>query len=370
MKQLRKRPRLDNLRTEKRQRKGSVGRWIYLALLLVLGAWLFDLVAGDLLFFRAEGFVTQTRHEVSAPFTARVAELHVSEGETVEAGSSLAKLESAEFIRDISEQATRIADLELRVTELKTRAKVLEGLLPFASNRSEKARSAMHRLESREGAKLSTSQRVSQAAKEEFESMQELTRISAEYETVTGQLDQLDQALIRAKEAFAAMNTIYANGSVTAPTPGIVSTVPVARGSVVRAGEPLLEVLTGKSYVLAYTNPGTLYGVQPGDPVRVDYGLRTLGGRIDEILPITAALPKEFQRAFRPKERAQLIRIALDEGASAPPLLTKVEIRAASPLTSRLVGLLGPITQPPHGGGSEERLASRDGGALAGKSSL
>ena len=358
MKQLKRRPRLDNLKTEKRRRKGAWGRWVYLILLIGLGVWLLDLLAGDVLFFRAEGFVMQTRHEVSSPFTARVSDLYVAEGQRVEAGSPLVRLDSAQFIRDIAEQATRIAELEIRVTELKARSKVLEGLRPFAYNRSDKARSAMRQLETKEGEKLSTSQRVSQAAKEEFESMEELTRISAEYETVTAQLDQLDQALARAKSAFAAMDTLYADGSVQAFAPGIVSNIPVARGSVVKAGEPLLEILSGPSYILAYTNPGTLYNLEPGDPVTVKYGLRTLSGRIDEILPITAALPAEFQKAFRPKERAQVIRIAIDEAAKAPALLTKVEVHAASSFKSRLAALVDRVVTAFKGQPADAKIAA------------
>ena len=43
---------------------------------------------------------------------------------------------------------------------------------------------------------------------------------------------------------------------------------------------------------------------------------------------MAAALPREFQKAFRPLERAQLARIALDPDAEPPPLFSKVRVNS------------------------------------------
>lgn len=334
--QLRKRPRLDNLKTEKRRRKGSIGRWVYIALLLGLGVWLANLAIGDVLFFRADGFVMRSKREAAAPFVARVVELYVDTGQQIEKGQPLARLDSPEITRHIAQLSIQVADLEIRMGDLRTRAKVLERLLPFARKRSQMASEAMARIDTAEGKQLATSQRVTAAAKEEFESMEELQRLSAEYDMINAQLTELDAALTNARATYAKLVETYADGLVVAAESGTVAAVPAAVGSVVREGEPLIELLSGPSYILAYARPGGLYEVRSGDPVVARYGLRELPGAIAEILPIATMLPDEFQRAFRPKERAQVIKIHIPEGVQVPPLLTKVVVRGDTPLSASL----------------------------------
>jgi len=45
-------------------------------------------------------------------------------------------------------------------------------------------------------------------------------------------------------------------------------------------------------------------------------------------LTIAAALPREFQRAFTPVERQQVIRIDFAQGGTQMPLFTKVKLRS------------------------------------------
>ena len=334
---LKKRPRLDTLRTEKRQRKAGRGRWVYLALLAGLVLWLADLTIGRLVFFHAEGFVMRTRQEAAAPFTAKVASLHVSEGQAVDAGALLARLESPELARDLARLAIRIAELEAELTQVETRAVVLEEVLPFARKRADRAGAAIAELETDAGRKLVTSERLSSAAREEFQSQEELSRLGAEHASLKARLAQLGQALDQARGAYEAMRDQYADGRVEAPIAGTVATIPVSAGSVVRAGEPIVRILSGPSHVIAYTRPGAVFQVRAGQPVILRYGARTLDGVVEEMLPISAELPAEFQRAFRPRERAQMLRIGLPGEVPAPPLLTKVEVSSTAAPGAALV---------------------------------
>jgi hypothetical protein len=101
-----------------------------------------------------------------------------------------------------------------------------------------------------------------------------------------------------------------------------------------------VEIMTGPRFILAYANPGGLYHIATGDGVIATYGLRTLEGKIDTILPISANLPQEFQKAFRPKDRAQVIRISIRDETRAPPLLAKVEVSSDTSLAANLLGML------------------------------
>ena len=73
-----------------------------------------------------------------------------------------------------------------------------------------------------------------------------------------------------------------------------------------------------------------------GDEVRIKSGLQTTRGTITRVEPFAAALPREFQRAFTPVERQQVIRIEFAAGESPPPLFTKVLVRPAAILPAWL----------------------------------
>ena len=86
--------------------------------------------------------------------------------------------------------------------------------------------------------------------------------------------------------------------------------------------------------MLAYIPTGALYSVQPGEHVLVDTGWRTSEGVIVRVEPFAAALPREFQRAFTPVERQQVIRVEFLSGENLPPLFTKVTLHSPNVLSS------------------------------------
>jgi hypothetical protein len=55
----------------------------------------------------------------------------------------------------------------------------------------------------------------------------------------------------------------------------------------------------------------------------------TSEGRIVNVQPFAAALPREFQRAFSPVDRRQVIRVEFLPDEVPPPLFSKVKLRSA-----------------------------------------
>jgi len=82
-------------------------------------------------------------------------------------------------------------------------------------------------------------------------------------------------------------------------------------------------------FIQAFLPTGGLFTVSVGDRIVASTGLQNFTGTIQRIEPVAEVLPGEFQRAFAPVDRQQLIRIVFDPGQTAPPLFTKVEIRSA-----------------------------------------
>ena len=316
---------------------------MYLGLLAMLALWLFDLTVGDVLFLRADGFVLRTRHVAAAPFTAKVSAMHVEKGQHVEQGARMVEMHSPEFTRDMAQLSVRVADLEIRLAELQSKATVLQEILPVARKRARTAREVIEIFESEKGKPHVTSLRMAAALKDEVDAVAEMRQISSEHASITARLEHLHGALDRAKQALEATRALYADGALDASVTGTVVDVRAAVGGIVKEGDPVVEVLTGPTYVLAYATPGALYEIRPGDAVLVRYGVRTMTGVVTERLPVSGELPPEFQRAFRPRERAQMFRVALESMPEPPPVLTKVQVLSRDSIRARVVEALAQV---------------------------
>ncbi len=72
-----------------------------------------------------------------------------------------------------------------------------------------------------------------------------------------------------------------------------------------------------------------MFTVYPGMKLEVTDGQNTASGVILEILPVTDALPKEFQNTYKPSDRNQLAKIKLEPDGTRFPLLQKVRVTRA-----------------------------------------
>src|SRR5262249_29141785 len=80
---------------------------------------------------------------------------------------------------------------------------------------------------------------------------------------------------------------------------------------VVIPGKAVLEIYTGKPFVLAYRADSSFVSVAEGDQVRVSNAGRSTRGRVQKILPLAQALPPEFQKPIQARGRGQVLRISL-----------------------------------------------------------
>lgn len=78
------------------------------------------------------------------------------------------------------------------------------------------------------------------------------------------------------------------------------------------------DIYTGESYVLAYVQDGYTLGVEPGQRVKVELRSRSTLGVVAQLLPVTAAMPPEFQMPARPRLRGQLMRVSIPDAADFP----------------------------------------------------
>jgi len=332
---IRAKSRFDHMRTEIRAGGTRMGRWIYLGLIVLLVLWLLDTAFGHYLYLRAEGLVTQDKHVIAISNIATVDSLYVEEGQDVSKDQSLAKITSFPIVQQIANLSTKLADIRSRQLELMARRSVLEKVTPLAEKRVEAMAQLLSTEESAIRRGLTTTSKLHELLQDEFDSILEYERMRAEVENIGKELRELETIAKRLTHTLDQIQHAYADGIVTAPVHGKIANLTASRGSVVSADNPLMEVLMGRPYVLAYVKPGALYNVNGGENVALRYGLSTIRGRIATILPFSAKVPNEFQRVFRPQERSQIIRIELEDSAH-PPTYTKVEVVSGSILWNKL----------------------------------
>ena len=73
------------------------------------------------------------------------------------------------------------------------------------------------------------------------------------------------------------------------------------------------NIYTGPSYVLAYIPEKYLFEVEEGQKVSIKGRGQVIAGHIEKVLPVTEALPPEFQLPNRVRGRGQLARVALSD---------------------------------------------------------
>ena len=320
MKYIRKPQRVDALRTEPRVRKrGRFGKYIYIGLLLGLGAWAIDLTAGSLLYLKAEGMVTREAAAVASEHTARIVSLDVSEGSPVTRGSTVARLSSQEMADSMAKMTTDLVRYQVALGEMKLKRGRIDSMLPDARRRAAVSEEEWRKVEEFKEAGMITIMQRARVVHDAYDSVADLRELELEAKVIASQVPELERSVQRAQASLDHLRTAYAEGILISPVDGTAS-------AVVRPGEPIMRIYHGESYVLAYVPTGTLYTVKPGDAVQVRTGFQVLTGKVAALLPVASQLPQEFQKAFESTQREQLVRIAIDPGQQLPPLFTTVEV--------------------------------------------
>jgi len=327
MKSLRKSTRrIDRLRTEARPRKrGLVSRYIYLALLGGLALYLFDLLAGDLVYLRGDGMVTQDVVIVAPEYVGTVRSVSVAPGDSVVMGQKLGRLRSQKMVMDIAQLTAQVADTEIKLSELRIERQKLAGLLPAARRRAASTDDHLGNLRRLERSGLATGKQIASAVVSSYSALESLRDLEARAELVRAEYEKARKSVVLARHAMNELTSLYDGGLLSSSLPGLVGTVLISPGKGVKQGEPLVEIFHGPRYVLAYVPVGTLYDVDAGDEIVMRFGFKTIPGRVEARLPLAYRLPREFQRQFRTAERKQLVRVRV-LGDIVPPLFTEVEV--------------------------------------------
>lgn len=315
---LRKRPRMDTLVNEKRRVTNGAGRMVYLALLAVFAVTVLNYLLGDFVFLRADGLVVRDRTAVAATYLARVEDVAVTEGQKIDKGDILLRLESADLLERLADLSARRAQLAARGVDFKIRSATVAQLLPLARKREKHAARTVSRFEKIVRSGLATSAGYSDALRASYQAQQDHVRLTTQDRALREELIALERARGDADLALENLKAHYGDGVVRATVSGSVGASVPSVGSVYRPGDSILSIYSGEAYVLAYLPRRYLFPIQVGLEVVVSDGRNQATGVVSEILPVTDALPREFQNTFKPRDRNQLAKIRFQSPPGFP----------------------------------------------------
>lgn len=318
MQKLRQRPRADTQKNQPRRQNRAMGRMIYLLLLAGLMIGISDYVWGDRIFLRADGLILRERTHVAATSIVRIEEVAVRRGQTVSQGDLLLKLGSSELLDQIADYSTRNAELAEREAALRSRENLVTELLPLAEQRKTETLRTVKDLEGPAKTGVVISQRFEEATVAAYAAQTEFVRLSAEKSGLIDEINALTTARGHSTEALDNLQEHYRKGVITAAKSGSIGEQVPSVGQVFKAGDPILSVISGNPYVLAYLPPTYLFPLEEGMVVAVQSGRISAQGYIAEILPVSQLVPPEFQNAFKPDQAFQLVRVEIDGPSPFP----------------------------------------------------
>jgi HlyD family secretion protein len=288
----------------------------------------------------AVGTLERDRLELVAEAQEPIVEISVREGQQVEAGELLlrlddvrgaAQVEQARSARDRA--AARLAELERgprteRIREARARLGGAESLLTTAGRDLARTRelvaqgvAAPEGLD-RDRARRDDARATRDAARAALDEMLEGTTVE--------ELDQARAALAEAKAALADLDVHRARLEVRAPRPGVVDALPFKRGERPPQGAVVVVMLAAMApYARVYVPEPVRVRVHPGTDarVRVDGIERTFQGRVRTVSHDAAFTP---YFALTERDRSRLAYVAevdlVDPSARDLPTGVPVEV--------------------------------------------
>ncbi len=263
---------------------------------------------------------------VAAEHNVTVKEVAVKEGDRVAEGQVVVETSSQQVAEARARLSSEAASRAARLVELDVRSEVVNAMLVPAESREAVAIEGKNQLnESYRKGFLPVISRTA-AAEQAYNGQKDAEALRAEKRALSDQIKMLTVATEQANLALSDLLDLFDQGRLHAPITGTVTAVLANRGAVVRAGDPLLELVGAHRFVVAWVPVGRWYELDVGQRVSIDAGNGALPGTISRIGTIASALPKEFQKAFTPTERQQWIWVEFDKGVTPPPYFTKVMI--------------------------------------------
>lgn len=334
LRRIRKRSRADTHSNQPRIIRKSRGRVVYLACLALLGLALLNHLWGERILVKIDGLVLRERDLIAATSVSRIDEVYVRPGQPVAQGQMLLQSSSLQLLDSIAEYTVRNAELVERESALRSRMLVVDRLLPLSEVRLRDAQASLSSSKTLSEQGLIGTARLDEVAQIAYAAEKEAVELAVEKSTLALEVAAVSRARQAAEVALRKLENHYSDGVVRAETAGTIGDVVPSVGEVFVAGEPILSIISGRPYVLAYLPEDYLFSLNEGLEVNISGGRKAATGYISEVLPVAQAVPQEFKNAFKPYRNRQLARIEFHRD---PPIPTFSNVRITQGPTEAVV---------------------------------
>ena len=292
---------------------------------------------------RVSGNIEITDAEVSFKIAGRVVERSASEGESVKAGQSVARLDTSELAQEVALRSAEVRAAEASLAELVTGSRPEEIAQSEAVVRRMQADVARARADFKRLKKLYEQDNVSGQDYDAAKSAVEVTtaKLGEAQEQLRlvqkgPRIEKVERAraqLQQAKEALALAETRLGYATLTSPLTGVVLSHNIEPGEFVAPGTPIVTVGDlAHVWLRAYVDETDLGRVKVGQVVKVTadtYPDKVYEGRVSFIASQAEFTPKSVQTK---KERVKLVyrtKITVDN--------PHMELKAGMPADARIV---------------------------------
>jgi multidrug resistance efflux pump len=149
----------------------------------------------------------------------------------------------------------------------------------------------------------------------------------AEVAEAITQLADLDEFRQQLRESLSQVESGFAQGRVSAPVAGIVSTNVARVGESLVAGSPVAEILDPTDVFVDWYVPNVrLFDPKAGRQVFVLFGNRRITGTIERVLPVSAQYGPSRASLISERQATQIARIRFNDRSQAPPLNSSVTV--------------------------------------------
>lgn len=267
---------------------------------------------------RISGNIEVTDVEISFKIPGRVVERLVSEGETVKAGQTVARLDSQDLAQEVAQRRAQAAAAQAGLAELTAGSRPEEIAQTQAVLERTQADGERARVEYDRQKKLFEREVIStreyDQAKTAFDAAEARIREAKEIVTLARKgprkerIDQGRATLEQTKQALALAETRLGYSSLVSPLSGIVLSENVEPGEYVSPGTPVITVGDlNRVYLRGYIHEADLGRVKVGQKVRITtdtFPGKSYEGQISFIAPQAEFTPKNIQTQ---KERVKLV---------------------------------------------------------------
>ena len=276
-------------------------KWTYLLALVAFSAWMVDTFFGGNFYLRGEGLVIGQPAVVAAEFNMTVRDVLVKEGEKVAEGTVVANTTSQQ-VADTRARLTSDAVIRAgRLADMRIRSEVVNATVGKAEHRELVAIEGQNQLNQIYDKGLLPIITRTAAAEQAYNGLKDAELLRAERRALADQITMLNVATEQANVALSDLLNLFDDGRLRAPITGTVSSMLANRGAVLRAGDPLLELVGEHRFVVAWFPVGRWYRLRVGQKVRIDPGNGALSGTISKIGTVDRSSRASFRKRSRPR---------------------------------------------------------------------